>query len=102
MRFKMVAGLADTNLVSFESVDRPGFYLRHFFFRLKIDRKPDNRDPVFLGDATFEVRSNRAAGGVRVRSFNYRECYVAVTYTKKAYIVPDPNPEAMGLEIIYW
>lgn len=101
LRFKIVPGLADTNLVSFESLDRPGTYLRHFFFRLKLDRKPDVSDPIFRGDTTFEVRPSRTGDGLRLRSFNYRECYVASTFTRKAYIVPDPNPEAMVLTLVY-
>lgn len=101
IRFKIVPGLADTNMVSFEAADQPGFYLRHFFSRLKVDPKPPRPDPFYPGDATFEVRPSRTGMGLRLRSFNWRECYVAATFTKKAYIVPDPDPEAMALDIVY-
>ncbi len=101
LRFKIVPGLANTNLVSFESVERPGFFLRHFLFRLRVDQKPEPPNPLFHGDATFEVRPSQIGAGVRLRSFNYRDCYVAVTHTRKAYIVPDPDPEAMAIHVAY-
>lgn len=101
LRFKIVPGLADTNMVSFESADRPGVYLRHFFSRLKVDPKPPRPEPFFPADATFEVRPSRTGQGLRLKSFNFRDCYIAPTFTKKAYIVPDPDPEAMALDIVY-
>lgn len=101
LSFKIVPGLADTNMVSFELADRPGFYLRHFFSRLKVDPKPPRPEPFFPADATFEVRPSRTGQGLRLKSFNYRDCYIAATFTKKAYIVPDPDPEAMALDIVY-
>ena len=39
--------------------------------------------------------------GLRLRSFNWRECYIAATFSKKAFIVPDPDPEAMAMNIVY-
>lgn len=99
LRFKMVPGLANTNLVSFELIERPGCYLRHFFTRLKVDPVPEKA--IFAADATFEVRSSPTGSGLRLRSSNYRDCYVAATHTKKAYVVPDPDPEAMALDIVY-
>lgn len=99
IRFKIVPGLANTNLVSFESVDRPGCYLRHFFTRLRVDLVPEKA--IFAADATFEVRASPTGTGLRLRSFNYRDCYIAATFTKKAYIVADPHPEAMALDIVY-
>ncbi len=101
LRFMIVSGLADTNLVSFESLDRPGFFLRHFFFRLKLERKGERPDPILNADATFELRPVRTGEGLRLKSFNYRECYVAASHTRKAYIVPDPSPEAMVLTLVY-
>ncbi len=101
LRFKIVPGLADTNLVSFESVEHPGLYLRHFLFRLRLEQKPERPDRAFNGDATFEVRPARKGEGVRLRSFNYRDFFVAATYTRKAYLVPDPSPDSMVLTLVY-
>jgi len=100
LRFRLVPGLADTNMVSLESVDRPGHYARHWFSRIKVDPKPD-KDPLFRPDATFEVRPGSEGNGLRLRSFNWRDCYIGATHTKKAYIVPDPSPEAATIDIIY-
>jgi hypothetical protein len=100
LRFRLVPGLADTNMVSLEAVDRPGHYARHWFSRIKVDPKPD-KDPFFRSDATFEVRPGLEGNGLRLRSFNWRDCYIGVTHTKKTFIVPDPSPEAATLDIIY-
>lgn len=100
LQFRLVPGLADTNMVSLESVERPGHYARHFFGRIKIDPKPE-KDAFFRADATFEVRPGVDGSGLRLRSFNWRDCYIGATHTKKTFIVPDPSPEAATIDIIY-
>jgi hypothetical protein len=99
LRFKFVPGVANTNLVSLESVERPGCYLRHFFTRLKVDLVPEKA--IFAPDATFEVRPSPTGNGLRLRSFNYRDCYIGATHSKKAFIIPDPAPESVALDIVY-
>ena len=49
--FRLVPGLADGNKVSFESVNRPGNYLRHQDWRVKLHRNDGSR--LFREDATF-------------------------------------------------
>jgi hypothetical protein len=68
--FKKVPGLADASAVSFESASRPGHFLRHQAFRLKLHK--DNGDELFKKDATFRVVPGLAdAAAVSFESFNY-------------------------------
>jgi hypothetical protein len=52
--FRTVSGLADPTALSFESIAHPGYYLRHQNFRLKLQKKTEER--LFLEDATFWKR----------------------------------------------
>ena len=62
--------LADAVLVSFESADHPGHFLRHQSFRLKLHK--DSGDELFKKDATFRVVPGLAdAALVSFESFNY-------------------------------
>ncbi|MEO3814969.1 glycoside hydrolase family 43 protein [Sphaerisporangium sp. B11E5] len=54
--WRMVAGLADSAGVSFESVNYPGNYLRHYDYALRLD--PVENTATFRADATF----HRVAG----------------------------------------
>ncbi len=54
--FSLVLGLADKKLVSFESSNFPGFYLRHQNGRIYLQHLPSATEPsyqLFLEDATF-------------------------------------------------
>ncbi|MEA3325465.1 MAG: AbfB domain-containing protein [Euryarchaeota archaeon] len=51
--FKIVPGLADDSCVSFESLNYPGYYLRHQNFQIKLHKKTG--DWLFKKDATFKV-----------------------------------------------
>ncbi|MFC4601831.1 AbfB domain-containing protein [Cohnella hongkongensis] len=55
-RFRIVPGLANSSGVSFESVNFPGYYLRHYNYALRLERKDGTS--LFNQDATF----NRVAG----------------------------------------
>ena len=50
----------DDGSVSFESVDHPGFYLRHYSSKLFLEdiRSPRNRH-IYKKDATFYIRPNK-------------------------------------------
>lgn len=52
--FRMTFGLSSGTCVSFESVERPGHYLRHSNFALRLDKFEDTE--LFRKDATFRPR----------------------------------------------
>lgn len=68
--FKIVRGLADSRLISFESTNFPGYFLRHQGFRIKL-HKPDGSD-LFRKDATFKIVQGLANNQwVSFESLNY-------------------------------
>ncbi|WP_420596665.1 AbfB domain-containing protein [Deinococcus sp.] len=72
--FKAVAGLADANCFSFQSVNFPTKYLRHAFSRLRID---EGSGDLFKADATFCAKA--ALDGstyVALESKNYPGRYI--------------------------
>ena len=73
--FRAVAGLADANCFSFQSVNFPDKYLRHFNSRLRIDA--DNGG-TFKADATFCARAalSGLAGAVSLESRNFPGRYL--------------------------
>lgn len=68
-------GLADTDCVSFESVNYPGYYLRHRNGKVYLDRRATTT--LYAADATFCVVEGRS-GAVTLRSFNYPERFLAL------------------------
>jgi hypothetical protein len=72
--FVEAAGLADPNCVSFESINRPGSYLRHQNFVLHL--QPNDGSSLFAQDATFCPRAGNSGQGVSFQSVNYTTKYV--------------------------
>lgn len=74
--WKVVAGLADANCVSFESANTPGQYLRHAAYRLRLDQNDNGAQ--FKGDATFCLVKglDGAAGTVSLASKNNPSRYI--------------------------
>jgi len=58
-----------TGAVSFESVNLPGQFLRHSFFRVRLAR--DDGTAAFKADASFRERAGLAAGGISYESTNF-------------------------------
>jgi hypothetical protein len=79
-------GLGDASCVSFESADRPGQYLRHYDFRLRVDG--DDGSALFRQDATFCPQAGHNGQGVSLRSANYPSDFVR-HYAYNAYIAGD-------------
>lgn len=100
-RLKFTRGLADPTQASLEVVGQPNTFLRHFFLRLRTLPMPPRRDPIFEGDATFEVQPGSTNQAVMLRCFNFRDAFVGRTHMGKAYAIPDPHPDAVNLIIIY-
>ncbi|QFZ21736.1 glycoside hydrolase family 43 protein [Saccharothrix syringae] len=73
--FTIVAGLANSNCYSFQSVNFPGSYLRHNNMRLTL--AADDGSALFRGDATFCGRAGLAGGGTTsFESYNFPGRYL--------------------------
>src|SRR5690606_35540599 len=74
-QWRLVPGLADAAGVSFESVNRPGRYLRHSGYALRLD--PDDGSSLFRADATFHRAAGLADGSwASFRSHNFPDRYL--------------------------
>lgn len=68
--FEIVSGLADPSCVSFESINYPGYFLRHRNFECWLDRA--STDDLFKKDATFRPTPGLAnASHISFESLNY-------------------------------
>jgi hypothetical protein len=72
--FVEAAGLANPSCVSFESINRPGSYLRHFAFVLHL--QPNDGSSIFAQDATFCPKSGNSGQGVSFQSVNFPTKYI--------------------------
>ncbi|MEH1100887.1 glycoside hydrolase family 43 protein [Micromonospora sp. CPCC 205561] len=73
--WRLVPGLADAGGVSFESVNRPGNYLRHSGYALRLD--PNDNTATFRADATFHRTAGLAdPSWTSFRSHNYPDRYL--------------------------
>jgi hypothetical protein len=68
------AGLANPSCFSFESVDRPGSYLRHQNFQFHL--QPDDGSTLFSQDATFCQTAGNSGQGVSFQSVNFVTRYI--------------------------
>lgn len=68
------AGLDNSACVSFESVNEPGDYLRHYEFELYL--APDDGSLQFAMDATFCPRPGNGGSGTSFESVNYPTMYI--------------------------
>lgn len=74
-KWRVVAGLADSNAVSFESVGFPGYYLRHSNFKLVVNK--NDGTSVFKNDATFYKSAGLAdSTWTSFKSFNFPDRYI--------------------------
>ncbi|NMO53803.1 alpha-N-arabinofuranosidase [Actinoplanes sp. TBRC 11911] len=63
------AGLANPSCVSFESVNRPGSYLRHANFQFHL--QPNDGSSLFAQDATFCPQTGNSGQGTSYQSVNF-------------------------------
>ncbi|GIJ24410.1 glycoside hydrolase family 43 protein [Micromonospora lutea] len=74
-QFRLVPGLADASAVSFESVNYPGHYLRHYGFDFVL--AANDASSVFAADATFrQVAGLGNSSWSSFRSYNYPDRYI--------------------------
>ncbi|BFU44082.1 hypothetical protein KRMM14A1004_23190 [Krasilnikovia sp. MM14-A1004] len=76
-RFVVRTGLADPACVSLESAGRPGHFLRHRMFVVRVDRQRAD-DSTFAADATFCPVPDKPGERVTLRSANYPDRYLTV------------------------
>jgi hypothetical protein len=74
-QFRVVPGLTGSGTVSFQSVNYPGYYLRHYGYELEL--AADDGSAVFREDATFRQVPGLADGSwSSFQSFNYPDQYL--------------------------
>lgn len=76
--FRLVPGLANAGCVSFESSNFPGYFLRHQFYRLKLN--PSENADLYRRDATFCIKPALQPGvgspWVSFESYNFPGSYI--------------------------
>lgn len=72
--FVEAPGLANASCVSFESINRPGSYLRHYAFVLHL--QPNDGSSTFAHDATFCPKAGNGGQGVSFQSVNFTTKYI--------------------------
>jgi hypothetical protein len=89
--FVEAAGLANASCVSFESIDRPGSYLRHQNFQLHL--QPSDGSPLFSQDATFCPGPGNSGQGMSFQSVNFPGRFLR-TFNNVLYLGSNggPNP----------
>jgi hypothetical protein len=74
-QWRIVPGLADPAGVSFQSVNNPTRYLRHFSFAIRLD--VNDNTAIFRADATFYRTGGLADGSwASFRSYNFPDRYL--------------------------
>ncbi|MBW8751661.1 MAG: AbfB domain-containing protein, partial [Propionibacteriales bacterium] len=89
--FVKTAGMADPTCVSFESVNRPGSYLRHENFVLHL--QPDDGSSLFAQDATFCPKPGNSGSGTSYQSVNYPTKFIRA-YQGAAYLASNGGSNA--------
>ncbi len=72
--FVEAAGLANPDCVSFESVNKPGSYLRHQNFQFHL--QPNDGSPLFAMDATFCPGPGNSGQGMSFQSVDFPGRYI--------------------------
>ncbi|CAH1208360.1 hypothetical protein PAECIP111892_03096 [Paenibacillus auburnensis] len=76
-KFRIVSGLAGSGTISFESVNYPGYYLRHSNYSLVL-KKSDGTD-LFKNDSSFmRVPGLADTSWVSYRSYNFPDRYIQI------------------------
>ncbi|WP_081970153.1 AbfB domain-containing protein [Paenibacillus sp. FSL P4-0081] len=74
-QWKIVPGLADPSSISFESVNKPGYYLRHSTYNIALSQNDGTGS--FAQDATFRVVAGLAdSTWSSFQSYNYPDRYI--------------------------
>ena len=77
----------DANTVSIRSSEKPGWYLRHYSYRLYSESMANPRNPhIFDIDATFFESPNYFGGFTAFQSVNYPAYYISVNNEQQVFI----------------
>ncbi|MFC8672645.1 alpha-L-arabinofuranosidase B [Streptomyces griseorubiginosus] len=85
------AGLANTSCLSFESVDKPGQFLRHYNYQLNLNF--DDGGSAFAQDATFCPTTGNSGVGTSFQSVNFPTKYLR-HYNYTVYIASNGGSNA--------
>jgi hypothetical protein len=83
-------GLSNSNCFSFESVDTPGSFIRHYAFQLKLNA--NDRSKQFSEDATFCTQPGLTGSGTTFRSWSYPLRFVR-HYSNVGYVAENGGPQ---------
>ena len=96
---KIVEGLSDKNLISFESVNLPGHFLRHQGSKLKWHNT--KAAGPFKADATFMiVKGLTGRDTVSFRSVNYPTHYITIDKNKELWIREKPDKKSASFKLM--
>jgi len=84
--FVEAAGLANPSCVSFESVNKPGDYLRHQNFQFHL--QPNDGSSLFAMDATFCPGTGNSGSGTSFQSVNFPGRYIR-NFNNVVYLAAD-------------
>ena len=87
--FAETAGLANPSCVSFESVNKPGNYLRHQNFQFHL--QPNDGSSLFSVDATFCPGTGNSGQGTSFQSVNFAGRYIR-NFNNTVYLASDGPP----------
>jgi hypothetical protein len=87
--FVEAPGLANPNCVSFESVNKPGYYLRHQNFQFHL--QPFDGSTLFTTDATFCPAPGNSGQGTSFQSVNFPGRYIR-HFNSIVYLASDGPP----------
>ena len=84
------------NTVSIRSSEKPGWYLRHYGYRLYSESMANPRNPhIFNEDATFVERPNYFGGFTAFQSVNYPAHYLSIN-TQQVFIRQGQNTNSFN------
>lgn len=92
------AGLGDSTCYSFESVDTPGSYIRHFNYQLMLNT--NDGTSTFTQDATFCPENGLSGQGTSLRSLNYSDRYWR-HFNAVCYIASNGGPHDFDSSVSY-
>ena len=87
--FVEAAGLANPSCVSFESVNKPGSYLRHQNFQFHL--RPNDGSTLFSMDATFCPATGNSGQGMSFQSVNFSGRFIR-NFNNIVYLASDGPP----------
>jgi hypothetical protein len=92
-KFNIVQGLGNSRYVSFESVQNPGYFLRHQNCQVKLHPYAEG-DGLFASDATFiPVPNPKVPGGWMFQAYAPSWLWLSVTRDNALYAAPNPRYE---------